>query len=63
MMCLSVRHRIDGLETNRVIPHCMPTVRHRIDGLETIDSIIKITSVVRHRIDGLEISIKQYKML
>ena len=35
-MTTTVRHRIDGLETNRIKPISNEQVRHRIDGLETI---------------------------
>ena len=29
-----VRHRIDGLETGKLLPPQLQRVRHRIDGLE-----------------------------
>ena len=57
-MCLviSVRHRIDGLESDINAAKNILTVRHRIDGLEKWLGKHPVCTHVRHRIDGLETS-------
>ena len=51
---ITVRHRIDGLETILSAVICRASVRHRIDGLEICIAKSVYIVKVRHRIDGLE---------